>query len=135
MNRRLPNSRPTPSLTRGAETPETPCHAAYRAYEADVAENGRREPWVFDALLDVKGRFELAVVKRQADEMCGACPIRDACHTENADKEWLEVLNAQTTRPCDHCGDEMSVVKKGPRRQYCSAGCGIAARKARGAVA
>lgn len=120
MNRRLPNSRPTPSLTRGAETPETPCAGRWDVY---------------DALVDHKGGPVLRRARRDAIELCAACPIKATCHAENAGEEWLHVLAALPTRPCAQCGDEMSVVKKGPRRQYCSAGCGIAARKARRAVA
>lgn len=83
MNRRLPNSRPTPNLTRGDETPATPCVGRWDVY---------------DALVDHKGGPILHHAVREARELCGACPIMADCFRENQGEDWVKTILTVTKR-------------------------------------
>lgn len=101
----------SPTLTRGDDHDETPCQRDLRLRLTIARAYGRRmDPTPFDVLTDIAGeqRHALTAARREAIELCGTCPVRDACWREHQDEEWLQRLaNRKRHNPTverDTCG-------------------------------
>ena len=57
----------------------------------------------FDVLIDARSHspgWAIAEVGR----MCGACPVRDACWTENREEPWVKAIRKRPTQERPECG-------------------------------
>jgi len=87
--RRHAHTLATPVLTRGDERPAPPCTVAYDQWAAERAE-GSRKLWCYDVLIDPPKGGDVAGAIRQAQGLCGTCPV--SCLQKNREEGWARLV-------------------------------------------